>query len=260
MSFSYSAHIGYLFGEMPLKDRVAAAASHGFTAVEHPAPYSIPAESMRGLLDAASVVYTQFGLHSGNAEAGEKGLAIFPDRREEFRRSVADGIAYARVIGVDKLHAMAGVLPASRRTDDHWDCYIENLAFAAREAERYGITIILEAMSAKAVPDYYVDTPDRAVEAMKAVGSPNMGLLFDLFHTISVGLEPELVLRKHSDRIAHVHISDVPGRNEPGTGSVDFEHFEQVLSEVGYEGFLGCEYQPAGNTEEGLGWLKKKLG
>ncbi|WP_158541644.1 hydroxypyruvate isomerase family protein [Pelagibacterium lacus] len=260
MTFSYSAHIGYMFNEMPLEDRVAAAARNGFAAVEHPAPYSIPAGDMASLLAAAGVTYTQFGLRSGNAAAGEKGLGIFPERRDEFRRSVAEGIAYARTIGVDKLHAMSGVLPEAQRTQDHWDCYVENLAFAAREAGEHGITIILEPMSSGAVPDYYIATPDRAAEVIDAVGAPNMGLLLDVFHTLSTGLDLDATLRQHAARIVHVHIADLPGRHEPGTGTVDFDRLDTVLSEIGYGGALGCEYIPAGNTEDGLGWLKARLG
>ncbi|WP_108461573.1 hydroxypyruvate isomerase family protein [Devosia naphthalenivorans] len=259
MSFRYSAHIGYLFGEMPLQARVDAAARNGFSAVEHPSPYAILAETMRDLLASAGVAYTQFGLRSGNAEAGEKGIGIFADRREEFKRSVAEAIAYARTIGVDKLHAMAGVLPEAQRLPGHWDCYVENLRFAAREAGQHGISIIIEAMSAQAVPDYYIDTPDRAVEAIEATGAPNIGLLLDIFHTASTGLDIEQIIRRHSSRILHVHIADAPGRHEPGSGQIDFDRVEAVLEEVGYGGLLGCEYSPADNTEAGLGWLQAKL-
>lgn len=259
MAFSYSAHIGYLFSELPLTERIAAARRFGFAAVEHPAPYSVPAEQMARLLADEGLRYTQFGLYSGRSEAGEKGIGIFPDRREEFEKSVGDGLDYAQAIGVRMVHAMSGVLPEGQRRQLHWDCYVENLASCARQAAERGITVIVEAMSPAAVPDYFIATPDRAAQAIADAGEPNLGLLLDIFHTASSGLDIEETIRAHKDRIAHVHIADFPGRHEPGSAGLDFDAIEKVLEDIGYEGVLGCEYTPAGRTEDGLGWLGSRL-
>ncbi|MXQ13182.1 hydroxypyruvate isomerase family protein [Microvirga makkahensis] len=256
-TFTYSAHLGYLFTDKPFRDRILAARKHGFAAVEHPAPYGIaPAATLAEWLKEGGTTYTQFGLHSGDAGRGEKGLAIFPERKDEFRRSVADGLDYAEAIGVTMVHAMAGVLPAARRSQVHWDCYIENLALAAREASKRGITILVEAMSAGAVPDYYIETPDRAAEAIAETGQSNIRLLFDVFHTVNSGLDLDGQIRRHAPLIAHVHIADFPGRHEPGSGTLDFARIGRTLAETGYKGVLGCEYVPAGQTEDGLDWLK----
>lgn len=253
--FLYSAHVGYLFTDKPLRERIAAAKLHGFSAVEYPSPYAIPAQEMAEWLKAEGLPYTQFGLYSGDAQRGEKGLAIFPERREEFRRSVEEGLSYAEAIGVRMVHAMAGVLPAERRSQAHWDCYVENLGYAAKEAGKRGITIIVEAMSSGAVPDYFIETPDRAATAIADAGGANAGLLLDVFHTANMGLDIVGQIRKHAALIAHVHIADYPGRHEPGSASLDFDTIRDTLADVGYRGWLGCEYVPAGRTEAGLGWL-----
>lgn len=258
--FPYSAHIGYLFTDKPLRERIAAAKRHGFSAVEYPAPYGVPAQEMAEWLRAEGLPYTQFGLRSGDAQRGEKGLAIFPDRREEFRRSVEDGLNYAEAIGVRMVHAMAGVLPAANRSQAHWDCYVENLCYAAKEAGKRGITILVEAMSAGAVPDYFVETPDRAAAAIAEAGSPHLGLLLDIFHTANMGLDICEEIKRHADLIAHVHIADYPGRHEPGSGSLDFDLIGGTLADIGYRGRLGCEYVPAGDTEAGLSWLAGRNG
>lgn len=259
MAFSYSAHIGYLFSDLPLTDRIAAARRSGFAAVEHPAPYSVPAPQMARLLAQSGLRYTQFGLYSGRGEAGEKGIGIFPGRRAEFEKSITDGLDYAQAIGVKMVHAMSGVLPEDQRQQSHWDCYVENLALCARKASERGITVIVEAMSPAAVPDYFIATPDRAAQAIADAGEPNLGLLLDIFHTASSGLDIEGTIRAHAGRIAHVHIADFPGRHEPGSASLDFDAIEGVLEDAGYDGVLGCEYVPAGRTEDGLGWLKSRL-
>jgi hydroxypyruvate isomerase len=253
--FPYSAHIGYLFTELPLAERVAAAVRCGFQAIEHPAPYAVPAAEMAAWLRSAGLEYVQFGLRSGDASKGEKGLGIFPERRDEFRASVAEALDYAEAVGASMVHAMAGILPPSQRGRQHWDCYVENLAFAAAEAEPRGIKVIVEAMSQSAVPDYFIATPDEAARAIAETGADNAGLLLDVFHTLSAGLDVEQEIAKHAARLAHVHIADFPGRHEPGSATVDFAALELALQKADYDGFLGCEYTPAGATEAGLGWL-----
>lgn len=256
--FPYSAHIGYLFNDKPLRERMSAAKRHGFSAVEHPSPYAVPATEMAQWLREEGLPYAQFGLHSGDAGKGEKGIGIFPERRAEFRRSVADGLAYAETIGVTMVHAMAGVLPEADRKQEHWDCYVENLGFAAGEAGKRGITILVEAMSAGAVPDYFVETPDRAAAAIKEAGGANLGLLLDIFHTVNMDLDIAETIRSHAGLISHVHIADFPGRHEPGSGTLDFGLIGRTLADAGYSGRLGCEYVPAGRTEDGLGWLAQR--
>ncbi|TPE49677.1 hydroxypyruvate isomerase family protein [Amaricoccus solimangrovi] len=256
-SFPLSAHIGYLFTERPMPERIAAAAAAGFDAVEHPAPYAIPAPEMAALLRRARLTYTQFGLRSGDASAGEKGIGIFPDRREEFARDLVEGLDYAEAIGVKLVHAMAGVLPEAGRLAEHWECYVENLARAARAAAPRGITIIVEPMSALAVPDYFIATPDRAAEAIHAAAEPNVGLLLDMFHTAAAGLDVEATIRAHAPLIRHAHVADYPGRHEPGSAGLDFGLIARTLAAIGYGGRLGCEYVPAGRTEDGLAWMNR---
>jgi hydroxypyruvate isomerase len=256
--FAYSAHIGYLFTEQPMAERIASATRCGFQAVEHPAPYSVPAEEMAGWLRSAGARYVQLGLYPGDASKGEKGLGIFPERRAEFRESVTEALDYAEAVGASMVHAMAGILPPAQRAQQHWDCYVENLAFAATEARSRGIKVIVEAMSPGAVPDYFIATPDRAARAITEAGEENLGLLLDVFHTASVGLDVEKEIAKHAALLAHVHIADHPGRHEPGSAAVDFETLELALRKANYDGFLGCEYTPTGSTEAGLGWLHRK--
>jgi hydroxypyruvate isomerase len=251
----YSAHIGYLFTELPFRGRIQAAKRHGFSAVEYPAPYDTPPSQMAASLEQAGLPYVQFGLRSGDATRGEKGLGIFPQRRDEFRASVAEALAYARAIGVKLLHAMAGVLPESERTPEHRRQYIENLTYAADAAAAEGLTILVEPMSQQAVPNYFIQTPNQAAEAIAATGRKNIRLLFDVFHTASAGLDVFEQIERHASLIGHVHIAGVPGRHEPGSGTLDFPRLRRALHECGYRGFFGCEYTPTTGTVEGLDWL-----
>ena len=113
-------------------------------------------------------------------------------------------------------------------------------------------------MSQGAVPDYFIATPDEAARALAEAGEENTGLLLDVFHTVSGGLDVEQEIAKHAALLAHVHIADFPGRHEPGSATVDFDEIELALQNASYDGFLGCEYTPMGSTEAGLGWLRRK--
>lgn len=251
----YSAHIGYLFTELPLQARIEAARSAGFAAIEHPSPYSVPTEIMSALLREAGLPYVQFGLRSGNAALGEKGIAIFPDRRDEFRANLEEGLNYAEAIGVRMVHAMAGVLPKDARMPHHRDCYLENLVLAADEAEKRGIRIIIEAMSASAVPNYFLPTATSAREAIAQAGHRNLSLLLDMFHTVATGDDPIHAIHDNHDLIAHVHIADHPGRHEPGSGAMNYDEIQSALGDINYAGFIGCEYIPMSTTRKGLGWM-----
>lgn len=253
--FAFSAHLGYLFTELPFQDRLKAARDAGFSAVEYPAPYSIPAETMAKLLDEVGLPYVQFGLRYGDAARGEKGIAIFPERRIEFRTSVAEGLAYADKIGVRMVHAMAGILPISDRLPEHLDCYHENLRFAADEAAKHGISILVEAMSPAAVPDYFLSTAHEAVTAVRDMLHPNIRLLLDVFHTVCVNEDPLAIIGANADIISHIHIADTQGRHEPGSGTIDFTSIYATLRQLRYDGFIGCEYKPKRRTVEGLGWM-----
>ncbi len=248
-----SAHLGYLFTELPLEARFEAARDAGFVAVEHPAPYALPADHAARLLADSGLPYVQFGLPSGDASRGEKGIAIHAGRRSEFLDGLARALDYADALGVSMLHVMAGIVPADLDRERAWGAYLEHLSLAAEAAGATGRTILVEAMSPGAVPGYLVATPADAERALRACGAPNVKLLLDVFHTESVGDDPAATLERLSDKVAHVHIADLPGRHEPGTGRIDFQAVARALD--GYGGHVGCEYVPAGRTGDGLAWM-----
>ncbi|MCS0500793.1 hydroxypyruvate isomerase family protein [Ancylobacter mangrovi] len=251
----YSAHIGYLFSDRPLVERIAAARANGFDAVENPAPYATPAPVIAAALKEAGLTYVQMGLPSGDAARGEKGLAALPERVAEFRATLEPSLDYAEAVGCRAMHAMAGVRPEGVPAAKLWDTYIGNLALAADAARARGMLLLLEPIGSGTIADYLLDTPDLALRAIRELGRDNVRLIFDAFHTVNAGLDPLPFIRDHAGLIHHMHIADYPGRHEPGTGTLDFAALYAALDAAGYAGFIGCEYVPAGRTEDGLGWL-----
>jgi hydroxypyruvate isomerase len=252
----FSAHLGYLFSERPLQERFGAAKQAGFAGVEHPNPYSVPAAEMRRWLDDLGLPFVQMGMPSGDPAKGEKGFAALPERIEPFRSDVHRALDYAEGIGCRMVHAMAGVCPARTSRDRLWPTYVENIVYAAEAAAGRSVTILLEPIGAASVADYFLNDPALGVRALEEVARSNVRLLFDVFHTVNDGADPVAFIRRHGASIAHVHIADHPGRHEPLTGTIDFAAAYAALDGQGYGGFIGCEYIPAGRTDEGLSWLR----
>lgn len=250
-----SAHVGYLFQEAPWRARLAAAARWGFVAVEHPAPFAIAAPVLANWLREEGLEFAQIALPQDPEDPAGKGLAILTDRRARFRECVKAGLDYAAELGCKRVHMMAGIRPLG--ADEHalWDAYLEALGYFAERAAGYGITPLIENIGPGTIPNYFIDTVDRARSAIERVGASNVRLLVDVFHAANAGEEGVAVVRRNADLLGHLQIADAPGRHEPGTGRLDFPSLFQALKDERYEGLIGCEYVPATTTEAGLAWL-----
>lgn len=253
----FSGHIGYLFNEMPLEQRFAAAHAAGFDAVEHPALYGLPAARVKQLLDAYGLPIVQSSFPAGEISRGEKGFAALPDQIERFRASLAPCLDFAEVVGIPALHCMAGVRPADADPARMWDTYIANMRLAAKATAERGLLLLIEPISSGSIADYFIEDPRDAVRAIAEIGAPNVRLLYDVFHATMIGSDPFAFIADHVELIYHIHIADHPGRHEPGTGTIDFARLYRTLDEAGYDGLIGCEYTPRAGTLEGLGWLAK---
>ena len=250
-----SAHIGYLFTYLPLAERVLAAAQRGFTAVEHPQPFAVPATEMAATLREHGLSFAQIAASVGDASRGEKGLAALPGREGDFREGLARSIDYALTVGCPLIHPMAGVAPADAPSERVRDTYLANLAAAVDQAEAVGLEVLVEPISQVAVPGYYACRMDMALELVEAAAPGRVRLLLDTFHARATGLDAVQFVREHVDRLGHVHVADHPGRHEPGTGDFDFAAFLAALDEHDYAQAIGFEYIPTIDTIAGLGWL-----
>jgi hydroxypyruvate isomerase len=250
----FCAHIGYQFTELPFFERFSAAAAAGFRAVEFPAPYAFSARELARALRDGGLSYVQFALPMGRASAGEKGIGCHPGRRDELDEGIALAIDYARSLDCRLVHAMAGILPDGHSREEGIRTYVDNLRRVADRLEPHGITVLLEPINSLDVPGYLVDRPSLALSILDTCARPNIRLLFDAYHSAVMAEDPVYFVRAHAARIGHVQVADYPGRHEPGTGSIDFSALFDALDTLGYTGWIGCEYKPAGRTTDGLGW------
>lgn len=251
----FAANLSMMFSEHAFADRFQAAADAGFNAVEFLFPYDHPAGTIADWCQAAEIEQALFNLPPGDWAVGDRGLAALPERKAEFRQSVLTALEYASVIGTRRLHMMAGLAdPADRR---HRAAYRDGLAFAADAAAEKGVTILIEPLNGRDMPGYFLNDFGLAADLLDEIDHPNAKLQFDIYHRqilhgdVLRGLEQLLPL------VGHVQIASVPRRNEPGSGELDDFRILKALDDLGYRGFVGCEYRPEAGTVAGLGWMRK---
>jgi len=253
ISRSFSAHLGYLFSELPLEKRFAAASRSGFKLVEHPEPFVISANKMRNLLDENDLRMVQIGTGSGGN--GRKGLAALPGFESVFRENLLRALDFAEEVGCPLVHPMAGVPDREIDQTRCVDCWRANIAFAIEEVQNRPISILVEVINQITVPGYFLHRFDLYVEFISTLQEKPL-LLLDSYHAALNEEDATLVVRSKGVEIGHVQIADSPGRHEPGSGGYDFVALEAALTEVGYDGAIGLEYVPQ-HSAENFDWIDR---
>jgi hydroxypyruvate isomerase len=254
----FAANIGWMFRELPFLERFEAAAGAGFEGVEFPTPYDYPAEVIADLLGRHGLTNVLFNLPAGDWPAGERGIAALPGRGSEFRDSVELAISYADALKTSRLHVLSGIVPTESGRAEYGEVYLQNLRYAADRVALHGITLLVEAINPIDMPNYLVQTQARSFELCMAAGKENVRMQLDLYHTLMTGDGLAETLRNYRTAYSHVQIAGVPGRNEPNVGEIDYPYLFDLLDELGYDGWVGCEYKPLGNTLDGLGWYRRQ--
>ena len=254
-----SANLSMLFTERPFLERFAAAAKAGFTAVEFMFPYAFKAEAIQAELQKHQLQLVLHNLPAGDWEGGDRGVACDPARVEEFRAGVAQAIAYAKTLGVPRLNCLAGKAPAGVDAAVVHQTLVDNLRFAAQALEQNGIRLLVEMINTFDIPGFYLHGTAQAVAILDEVGADNVFVQYDIYHMQRMEGELAATLQKQLQRIGHIQLADNPGRNEPGTGEINYPFLFAHLDRIGYAGWIGCEYKPATTTEAGLGWRQRLL-
>jgi hydroxypyruvate isomerase len=255
----FAANLSMLFTEVPFLDRFERAAKAGFDTVEFQFPYAFEAADIKRKLDEHRLTLVLHNLPAGNWDAGERGIACHPDRIDEFRTGVARGIVYAQTLGVRQLNCLAGIAPAGVAAEVLRRTFVDNLRFAATAFKAAGLRLLIEPVNSVDVPGFYLNRTAQAVAILDEVGADNAFVQYDLYHAQRMEGELAATVQKYLPRIGHIQLADNPGRNEPGSGEINYPFLFAHLDRIGYGGHIGCEYKPATTTEAGLGWRTQLL-
>jgi len=259
----FAANLTMMYTEHGFLDRFQAAAKDGFTAVEFLFPYEYPAQAIADLLEQNGLRQVLFNAPPGDWKAGERGCTALPGREAEFRSGFERALEYARVLACPRVHAMAGIVPDGADLTRLRETYVANLAWAAGLAKANGVEVLIEPIAPRNIPGYFLNFQEEAHAIAAETGAPNLKVLMDLFHCQVAEGDLTMKIRKYlrdpkQTRVGHFQIAGVPDRNEPDTGEVNYAGLFDGIDELGYEGWVGCEYTPRAGTSEGLGWLKAR--
>ena len=250
----FAANLSLMFTEHDFLDRFDAAAEAGFSAVEFLFPYDHPAATIAERLRRNHLTQALFNLPPGDWAAGERGLAALPGRFEEFKTGLDRALDYIEATGVKRIHMMAG---NARRADGEAEAsYQRAIRHAAPVLVARGVELLLEPINSRNMPDYFLNDFNYTRDLIAQLGLPNLKLQFDVYHRQILHGDVAMSFRALQPIVGHVQIASVPSRNEPDGEELNFPYLFAEFDRLGYDGFVGCEYNPRGLTRDGLGWFK----
>lgn len=251
----FAANLTMLFNELPFLDRFAAAAAAGFKGVEYLFPYDFEASVLAAKLKEHNLTQVLHNLPAGDWAKGERGIAILPDRVDEFRAGVDTAIRYATALSCKQINCLAGIRPEGADPQLLEQTFVANLAYAAEKLKAAGITLVIEAINTIDIPGFFLTTTRQARDIIAKTGSDNVFIQYDIYHMQIMEGDLARTIERNLEMIRHVQLADNPGRNEPGTGEINYPYLYSHLDRIGYTGWVGCEYKPKAGTIEGLTWM-----
>jgi hydroxypyruvate isomerase len=253
----FAANLSFIFQEIGFLDRFAAAAECGFKAVEYLGAYDHPPETAAAQLEKHGLAQALFNMPPGDWAKGERGMAALPGREAEFRAGVDTALTYAKATKCRLVHAMAGLVPDGHDRAEAERTYVANLRYAAERLASEGVTAIIEPINNRDIPGYFLNTTTQAMGIIERVAHPNLQLQLDLYHVQIMEGDLAHRIRALAGRYPHIQIAGNPRRHEPDIGEINYPFLFDLLDEIGYAGWIGCEYRPKGETRAGLGWARR---
>jgi hydroxypyruvate isomerase len=253
----FSANLTLLYNEVPFIDRFQKAAAAGFKGVEFMFPYEWAKDVLAEKLSKYQLQMVLHNLPAGDWVGGERGIACLPDRVDEFINGVKLAAEYATALKCSQLNCLVGNTPRNIPEGKVRQTLVNNLRFAASTLEKSKIRLLIEPVNNVDMPGFYLTGTRQALELIKEVNHPNIWLQYDVYHMQVMEGNLTRSILNNLPKIGHIQIADNPGRHEPGTGEINYTNLLRSIDAAGYQGWIGCEYKPAGTTENGLGWLKQ---
>jgi hydroxypyruvate isomerase len=251
----FTANLSLLFNEVEFIHRFKVAKQHGFSAVEIQFPYSIDVNSLKNSLDDAEQKLILFNVDADDLLQGGEGLACVPEKRNQFLQAVDQAVSYAQILKPEAINILSGCCHTENRTQAYLETFLENLRYAAEVFASMGIKTVFEAINTADMPGYIIPDGQQMLSVLNHINHPNLSMQVDIYNMQMMGKKPEEFIVKHAHSIGHIQFADCPGRGQPGTGQLDFEHIFNEIEKSAFSGWVGAEYKPKGFTADSLDWM-----
>jgi len=256
---NFTANLSLLFTEVEFIKRFKAAKQQRFDAIEIQFPYSLSAEILKNILQEESLKLVLFNVDADDLLHGGEGLACVPEKRNQFRQALAQTLEYAQLLKPEVINVLPGRCFNENRKQDYLKTFKENLYFAAEAFAPLGIKTAFEAVNSRDMPGFIIQNGQQMLDILNQLKHPKLFMQYDIYHMQMMGDKPDEFIARYADKIAHIQFADCPGRGQPGTGQINFEHVFSVIEKSAYSGWVGAEYKPVGTTSESLDWYPKNL-
>ena len=254
----FCANLSMLFAEAPFLERFGRARAAGFDAVEFQFPYDFPADAIRAELERHQLELVLFNMPAGDFAAGDRGMANDPARLDDFRVSLDTAMEYARILKPAKMNCMAGKRLVDVPDGKQRATLIANLRMAADRTGAEGVLLVTEPLNPNDAPNFFLPRPSDGFAIVAAADHPNLKVEYDVYHAQRTEGEIVTTIRNYIAAIGHIQVADNPGRNEPGTGELNWPFIFMAIDDAGYDTRIGLEYTPSTErTEDSLGWMKE---
>ncbi|GAA5104474.1 hydroxypyruvate isomerase [Orbus sasakiae] len=253
------ANLTMLFNEYDFMARFEQAAKAGFKGVEFLFPYAFDKHQLAEQLKKNHLQQVLFNLPAGDWNNGERGIAILPDRVDEFKDGVAQAIEYAQALNCKQINVLSGLRPSHLDYQEAQSTFIHNAKYAAEQLGKAGITLLIEAINSYDMPGFFVTNTKQTIQLIKQISRPNVAFQYDIYHMQRMEGELSSTIKNNLQYIKHIQIADNPGRHEPGTGEINYAFIFNFLEKIAYSGWIGCEYKPATITQDNLQWANAYL-
>lgn len=250
---AFSANLGFLWADRPLPEAIRLAKNAGFDAVECHWPYDVPSHEVKAALLETGLPMIGLNTRRGDVSAGDFGLSCLPAREADARKVIDEAIEYAAVVGARAVHVMAG----NSEGEAALACFIGNLHYACKLADKHGLNILIEPINADDVPGYFLRNSQQAVEIISKVAANNLKLMFDCYHVGKTEGDVIGTLKTVFPYIGHIQFASVPDRGAPDHGVVDYQTVFSAIAELGWDQPLGAEYKPTSGSDQNLGWMAR---
>jgi hydroxypyruvate isomerase len=252
---NFTANLSLLFTEVELVQRFQVAKQHGFKAVEIQFPYALSARRLKDSLDNADQKLILFNVDAADLLQGGEGLACVPEKRNQFLQAVDQAVRYAEILKPEAINILSGCCQIEHRHQEYLETFLENLRYATKVFDSLGIKTVFEAINTHDMPGFVVSGGQQMLSILNQINHPNLFMQVDVYHLQMMGEAPNEFIAEHADRIGHIQFADCPGRGQPGTGHLNFEHIFTEIAKSTYSGWVGAEYKPTGSTADSLGWM-----
>lgn len=251
----FDVNISILLKEVSFLERPEMAVRLGFGAIEFwwPGEENLAALARQIRMTDLNVALMNFD--AGDMAAGERGFLNDRRRQQWLRTHARQAIEFAVQIGCPQLNALVGNAIPGESRELQMDQIRENLAWLADSAAEAGRTIVVEALNSFENPQYLLTNTRETLQLLADVGRPNLKYQYDIYHMQRMEGNLIATLHEHLDKIGHIQVADAPGRHEPGTGEIHYAHVLSFIDELGYQGYIGLEYNPKGSSDQSFSWL-----